>query len=207
MTARQAPLLAGSASAMAAVVLGLAGCAAASHPTANTRPRPASATAAAAHSSRQSAAGPATVVRRASTLLKCADPAAPGGAPPAAGGMRASGPAATAPAARAAALGGSASPIPVPTTARATLRQVGVVNLSQPGLVVLCGPVPVHCPPGFRAVYRRDLSGRRPRVLLPYMAACIARFRVGTLPPEPRLTPVPVRTLPLRTMPPVPPGS
>lgn len=197
MAARQMQILAGSASVMTAVILGLAGCAAASHPTAGTMRRSASQTTA-GHAS-QAAVRAATAARRASPLLKCADPVAPGRA---AGGTRT----ATGRSGQVAADAGSASPVPVATAGRATIRQIGVVNLSQPGLVMLCGPVIVHCPRGFRAIYRRDLSGRRPRVLLPYVAVCL-RFPLRTLRPEPQLTPVPVVTRPLHTMPPQGAGS
>ncbi|HEY6277596.1 MAG TPA: hypothetical protein VIX86_14815 [Streptosporangiaceae bacterium] len=198
MTAKQVRILAGSASALAAVVIGLAGCAAAtSHSTAAARPRPASETAAAARATPLTAARPRTAVRLAAPLLKCADPVAAGRALPGASGVHASGPAEVGPAQDA-----SASPVPVATVGQATLRQVGVVNLSHP-FEVLCGPVTVRCPPGFRKLYRRTgLSGRRARVLIPEFAICVARFREFPPPPEPRLTPQPLRTLPPHTMPP-----
>jgi hypothetical protein len=192
MAARQVQILAGSASAVTAVMLGLAGCAAASHATANDVPRPASQTAAAAGHASAGAA-----VRLASPLAKCAEPVAPGGAVGGAGSAPGTGGQARQPAA----LGGSAPPVPLATASRVAVRQMGAVNLSQPGLVVMCGPASVHCPLGFRALYRRALSGHR-RPVLPYVAACIARFPAGTLPPKPRLSPVPLRTRPLHTMPP-----
>jgi hypothetical protein len=197
-------LLAGWASALAVVPFGLAGCAAASHPAADTVPRPASQTVAAGSTSPQTAARARTAVRLAAPLLKCADPVAPGRALGSGYGARA----ATGQASQMAALGGSASPIPLATAGQATVRQVGVVNLSQPGLVVLCGPVNVHCPPGFGKLYLMTRSaGPRPRSLLPYPAVCVARFRGHPMPPEPQLTPVPVATRPLHTMPPQAAGS
>jgi hypothetical protein len=192
MAARQTKILAGSVSAVAAVMLGLAGCAAASHPTANGVPRPASQTAA-GHASQ---AG--TPVRLAAPLIKCADPVGAGAAPPAADGVRGT----TGQARQKAAVGGSASPIPLASGSRATLRQVGVVHPGQPGLVMLCGPAVVHCPPGFRAIYPRARSGGRPPELMPYRLVCVARFPLRSLPPEPQPTPVPAVTRPLHTMPP-----
>ena len=156
MTARQMRVLAGSASALAAVVLALAGCAAASHPTANDVPRPVSQAAAAARAG--------TAVRLAAPLAKCADLLGAGRALGGAGGA----PGAT----------------------------------DQAGLVMLCEPVILHCPHGFRAISPRDLSGRRPPGLLRYRMVCIARFPLRTLPPEPRLTPMPDHTMPLNTLPP-----
>jgi hypothetical protein len=204
MTAKQAQIRAGSASALAAVVFGLVGCAAASHPTANAMPRPASQTAAAAHASPLAAARPGTAVRLASPLLKCADPAVPGRARPAAGGVRA----AAGPPGPPAVQGGSASPGPIQASGQATLRQVGVVNLSQPPAPVLCRRVIiVRCPPGYRAIYRKiRAAGRRPQVLLPYVAACVARFPGRSL-PEPLPAPVPIQTMPMRNMPPQRAGS
>jgi hypothetical protein len=193
MAARQVRVLAGSASALATVALALAGCAAAGHPAAATMPRPASQKAAAGQAGPHTAANAA---RLASPLLKCADPVAPGHALGSAGGVRA------------AAQGGTASPIPLATAGRVTLRQLGVVNLSQPGLVVLCGPATAHCPPGFRKFYLGTRPpGRRPRLSLPYPAICVARFHGHPLPSEPPLTPVPLRTRPLHTMPPQPAGT
>ena len=113
MTARQMRVLAGSASALAAVVLALAGCAAASHPTANDVPRPVSQAAAAARAG--------TAVRLAAPLAKCADLLGAGRALGGAGGA----PGAT----------------------------------DQAGLVMLCEPVILHCPHGFRAISPGDLSG------------------------------------------------
>jgi hypothetical protein len=196
MAARQARVLAGSASALAALMLALAGCAAAGHPAAATVPRPAGQTAA-GRASPQTAARAATSVRLASPLLKCAYPVAPGPAQRAGGAS-----AASAPAAQTVAHGGSASPIPLATAGQVTAPQVGVAIRSQPGLVVLCGPA-AHCPPGSRAIYPRVRSGRRPRVLPPFVVAC---YPPGTPSPEPRLTPEPFRTPPLRTMPPSPAG-
>jgi len=156
MTARQMRVLAGSASALAAVVLALAGCAAASHPTANDVRRPVSRAAAAARAG--------TAVRLAAPLAKCADLLGAGRALGGAGGA----PGAT----------------------------------DQAGLVMLCEPVILHCPHGFRAISPGDLSGRRPPGLLRYRMVCIARFPLRTLPPEPRLTPMPDHTMPLNTLPP-----
>jgi hypothetical protein len=196
MAARQVRVLAGSASALASVMLALAGCAAAAHPAAATVPRPASQTAATGHASPQTAAGAGTAVRLASPPLRCADPVLPSRAQRTGGSAAASGPAA-----QPVAHGGSASPLPLAPAGRVTVRQVGVVSLSRPGLVVLCGPAVVHCPPGFRALYRKLLPGRRPPVLMPYVAECIARHPVVT-PSGPRPNPAPVRTAPLHTMPP-----
>ncbi len=198
MAAQQVRVFAGSASALAAVALALAGCAAAGHQAAATAPRPASQTAASGYAGPQTAARAATASRLASVLLKCADPVAPGRVLGSAGGVRS----AAGPDARAAAGGGSASPSPAATVGRVMVRQVGMIKLSRPGLVVVCGPAAVHCPPGYRILYRTTLSGRGPRALLPYVAVCIGRFRISTLPPEPRLTPLPARTMPLHTMPP-----
>jgi hypothetical protein len=195
MAARQMQILAGSASGVAAVMLGLGGCTAASHPTANDVPRPASRAVAAGHAS-QAAAQPGSAARLASPLIKCADPVGAGAAQPAAGGVT------TGQARQMATLGGNVSPAPLATASQATLRQVGVVHLSQPGLVILCGPAVVHCPPGFRAIYPRAPSGGRPPELLPRLVACVARFPLRSLPPQPQLTPVPVVTRPLHTMPP-----
>jgi len=192
MAARQVRVLAGSASALAAVMLALAGCAAAGHLAAATVPRPAS-----GHASPQTAAGAGTAVRLASPLLKCAGPVHPSRA------QRAGGSAASGPAAQTVAHGGSALPLPLATASQVTARQVGVAILSRPGLVVLCGPA-AHCPPGSRAVYPRARSGRRPRVMPPFVVACYTR---GTPAPEPRLTPGPYRTPPLRTVPPRPAGN
>jgi hypothetical protein len=193
MAARQVRVLAGSASALAALMLALGGCAAAGHLTANAMPHPASQTAA-GHTSPRTAGRAVTVVRQVSPLLKCADPVALGRAQRVGGA-----PAAAGPAAQTAAHGGSASPIPLATTGQVT-REVGVASRSQPGLVMLCGPA-AHCPPGFRGIYPRARSGRPP-VLLPRRVACVPRFRPGTPPPEPLVTPEPYRTPPLRTMPP-----
>jgi hypothetical protein len=168
MAARQVRVLAGSASALAAVMLALAGCAAAGHLAAATVPRPASQSAATGHASLQTASG--TAVRRASRLLKCVDP------------------------------------VPPRRASRGPVRQLGVANLSRPGLVMLCGPV-VRCPPGFHAIYPRARSGRRPRVQPVFDEACISGSPGGTPPPEPLRTPEPYRTPPLRTMPPQPPGA
>lgn len=191
MTARQLPVLAGPAGALAAVTLALAGCTAVGHRTAGDMPRPASQTAAAAgHTSPRTAARPGTAVRLASPMVKCADPLGAGGARPAAGGGRA----AIGPAAQVAAEGSA-------TASRVMVRRVGVVSLSPRGLVMLCGPVAGHCPPGFRIVYREAISGRPPR-LLPRLAGCAARFPLRSLPPEPRVIPEPLRTPPLPTMPP-----
>jgi hypothetical protein len=193
MTARQMRILAGSASAMTAAILSLAGCAAASHTTANDVPWPASQTATAGgHTSPQTSARAATAVRQASALLKCADPVAPGRA----------GRAGSARAATGTARDGSASPIPQATVGRITVRQVGVAIRSQPGLVVLCASAVVHCPPGYRVLYRKIFSGFRPRVRLPYVTVCIPRYPMGTPSAGPRVNPPPVRTPPLHTMPP-----
>jgi len=167
MAARQVRVLAGSASALAAVMLALAGCAAAAHPAAATVPRPASQAGVTGHASLQTATR--TAVQRASSLLKCVDPVSPRRA--------------------------SRGPV-----------QVGVASLSRPGLVVLCGRV-VHCPPGFRAIYPRARSSRRPLVQPAFDEACIPRAPGGTPPPEPLVTPQPYRTPPLRTMPPQPPRT
>ena len=99
-------------------------------------------------------------------------------------------------------LGGSVSPAPLATLSRGTLRQVGVVHLRKHGLMMLCGSVTVHCPPGFRTFYPRDSSGHQLPVLLPYRMVCIARFPLRSLPPAPRFTPMPARTMPLHTLPP-----
>jgi len=195
MAARQMRILAGSASAVAAVMLALAGCAAASHPTANEVPRPASQTAAAGHAS-QAARQAGAAVRLASPRLKCADPVAAGRAPGGGGGARGT----TGQVRQMTTLGGNVSPAPLATPGRATVQQAGVVHLTQPGLVVLCGPVTGHCPPGFRTVFHRAIASGRPPVLLPRMVACI-RFTAGTS-PEPQLSPLPVVTRPLHTMPP-----
>jgi hypothetical protein len=197
MAARQIQILAGSASAVAAVMLGLAGCAAASHPTANDVPRPASQTASAGPAS-QAATQAGTAVRLASPLIRCADPLGAGAAPAAAGGIRGT----TGQARQLATLGGNVSPAPPATPRQGTLRRVGVIHLSHPGLVMLCVPVNAHCPRGFRIVYPKEFSGHRPPVLLPYRVVCITRFPLRSLPPEPRLTPMPARTMPLRTLPP-----
>jgi hypothetical protein len=104
-------------------------------------------------------------------------------------------------------LGGNVSPAPPATSGEATLRQVGVIHLSQPGLLVRCRPVIVHCPPGYRVLYPRLRSGGRPPELVPYRLDCVARFPLRTLPPEPLRTAAPYRTPPLRTQPPQPAGS
>jgi hypothetical protein len=187
-------ILAGSASAVAAVMLTLAGCAAAGPPTADTMPRPASQTA--AGHARQAATQAGTAVRLASPRLKCADPVAAGRAPGGAGGARGT----TGQARQMTTLGGSVSPAPVATASRGTV-QAGVVHLSQPGVVVLCGPVTGHCPPGYRAIYPRVRSGGRPPELLPFRLACVAPVPLHTMPPD-QFTPVPVVTRPLHTMPP-----
>jgi hypothetical protein len=188
MTARQMRVLAGSAGALAAAVLALAGCAAASHLTASDVPRPAS----------QAAARAGTAVRLGSPLAKCADLLGPGNALGGAGGAEGT----TGQARQMAALAGSTSPAPLATLGRATPRRLGVVQLSQYGLVMLCEPVILHCPHGFRAIYPRDLSGGRPRALLRYRMVCITRFPLRSLPPAPRLTPMPEHTMPLNTLPP-----
>ncbi len=149
MAAQQVRVLAGPASALAAVMLGPAGCVPGGQLAAGT----------VGPASSRTAARAGTAVRLATPLLESAGPEAPGRAQRAGGAPAAS-------------------------------------------LVVLCGPVAVHCPRGFRAICPRARSGRRPRVLLPYRGACIARVPPGSLPPEPRRTPAPYRTPPLRTMPP-----
>jgi hypothetical protein len=198
MAAREMQILAGSASAVTAVMLCLAGCAAASHPTANDVPRSAS-HATAGHAS-QAAAHAKTAVRLASPFIKCAYPIGAGGAKSAAGGVRDT----TGQARQMATLGGNVSPAPLATPSRATLRQVGVAIRSQPGLLVRCRPVIVHCPPGYRAMYPRVRSGGPP-VLPPYRVACIAPVPLRS--PEPQFTPVPAVTRPLHTMPPQAAGS
>jgi len=171
-------------------VLALAGCAAAGHPTASEVPRPVSQGAGAARAG--------TAGRLAAPLAKCADQLGAARALEGAGGA----PGATGQARQLAAPGGSASPMPLATPGRATLRQPGVVELSPYGLVMLCEPVILHCPRGFRAIYPSDLSGRRPPGLLRYRMVCITRFPRRTLSPEPRLTPMPDYTMPLNTLPP-----